>query len=200
MRIRWRRSPLFVAVSLSVTMAFGGSAAAGSACWSPPVGAEVVDQFRPPQCRWCPGNRGIEYGTSPGDTVRAVATGTVVFSGVVAGTGYLVVRHGDGRRVTYGNLSERRFGEGDPVVAGVVVGRTAGRFHLGLRDGERYLDPAPFIGRLVGVVRLVPVDGGEPAPAPPPRLVCRADGADPRSESPRRPGSIEDRLSTGSRP
>lgn len=170
--MRGRASQLFVILSLLVSVP-GGAVAAGETCWSPPVGADVVDPFREPACRWCPGNRGIEYGTSPGDAVRAVATGTVVFSGVVAGTGYLVVRHSDGRRVTYGNLSDRRFAQGDLVAHGVVVGHAAGLFHLGLRDGERYVDPAAYIGRLVGVVRLVPTDGGEPSPAPRPRLVLR---------------------------
>jgi hypothetical protein len=167
---------VFVFLSLAPAWVLSGSATAGSVCWPPAVAAEVIDPFREPACRWCPGNRGVEYGTAPGDAARAVATGTVVFSGTVAGTGYLVVRLGDGRRVTYGNLSERRFGEGDAVAAGVVVGRTAGAFHLGLREGERYVDPAPFIGRWVGVVRLVPIDGDQPAPAPPPRLVCDAVG------------------------
>ena len=34
----------------------------------------------------------------------AVASGEVTFSGTVAGTRYVVVRHADGLRVTYGNL------------------------------------------------------------------------------------------------
>ena len=57
---------------------------------------------------------------------------------------------------------------------GAVVGHSAGALHFGLRDGDRYIDPAPFIGRLEGVPRLVPIDGSTPAPAPPPRLVCAA--------------------------
>ena len=164
-------------ILLTAVMAVAEPIAAGTTCWLPPVTAEVVDPFRRPDCRWCPGNRGLEYGTSADQEVRAVTTGTVVFSGTVAGTGYLVVRHADGRRATYGNLSQRRFGEGDAVVRGVVVGRTAGAFHLGLRDGDRYIDPAPYIGRLVGVVRLVPADGSAPAPAPQPRLTCSALGS-----------------------
>jgi murein DD-endopeptidase MepM/ murein hydrolase activator NlpD len=104
--------------------------------------------------------------------VRAVAGGEVTFSGTVAGHGYLVVRHADGMRATYGNLSDRSFSAGDIVVRDVIVGHAAGPFHFGLRIGDTYVDPAPFIGRLVGVVRLVPADGSAPAPAPPPRLVC----------------------------
>jgi murein DD-endopeptidase MepM/ murein hydrolase activator NlpD len=150
-----------------------GSATAG-ACWMPPVTAEISDPFREPACRWCSGNRGLEYATPPGAAVRAVAAGHVTFSGRVADVEYVVVRHGDGRRVTYGNLSARLASEGDVVVAGVLVGRTAGRFHLGVREGDRYVDPAPLIGRLVGVVRLIPSDGTAPPPAPPPALRCGA--------------------------
>jgi murein DD-endopeptidase MepM/ murein hydrolase activator NlpD len=149
-----------------------GHAARAAPCWSPPVDAEVTDPFREPACAWCPGNRGIEYGTTGGVPVRAVASGEVTFSGAVAGIRYVVVRHADGLRVTYGNLASSNLARGDVVARGAVVGITAGRFHLGLREGERYVDPAPFIGELRGVVRLIPTDGSAPAPAPPPRLRC----------------------------
>ena len=77
----------------------------GGACWLPPVDAPVVDPFRPPPCTWCAGNRGLEYGTPSGVAVRAVAAGEVTFSGTVAGERYVVVRHADGRRATYGGLA-----------------------------------------------------------------------------------------------
>jgi len=51
---------------------------------------------------------------------------------------------------------------------------TDAAFHFGLRDGEQYVDPAPFIGRLVGVARLVPADGATAAPFVARRLVCGA--------------------------
>lgn len=148
--------------------------AEASTCWRPPVSAQVADPFREPLCRWCPGNRGIEYATSAGDRITAVAAGVVTFSGSVAGRTYVVVRHPDGKRATYGNLADRLHAQGDVIATGAVVGHAAGAFHFGLRDGERYVDPAPFIGRLAGVVRLVPADGSAAAPAGPPRLVCSA--------------------------
>ena len=37
--------------------------AVAAECWRPPVPAPVVDPFREPACRWCRGNRGIDYGT-----------------------------------------------------------------------------------------------------------------------------------------
>ena len=107
----------------------------------------------------------------------AVAAGEVTFSGTVAGRSYVVIRHPDGRRATYGNLSDRLPAQGSVIAAGAVVGHTAGAFHFGLRDGERYVDPAPFIGHLAGVVRLVPADGSAAAPAGPPRLVCSAQAS-----------------------
>ena len=146
----------------------------GATCWRPPVSAPVADPFREPACRWCPGNRGIEYATQSGDAVNAVASGHVAFSGTIAGRTYVVVRHADGRRATYGNLADRLYAEGDVIVAGAVVGHASGAFHFGLRDGERYIDPAPYIGRLVGTTRLVPNDGVTHAPPSPPRLVCSA--------------------------
>ena len=58
--------------------------------------------------RWCPGNRGIEYATPPGDACGAVTAGVVTFSGVVAGTHATSwSEHADGKRATYGNLADR---------------------------------------------------------------------------------------------
>ena len=163
---------LLGAVLLLVPAATVGAAP----CWSPPVAAAVTDPFRQPACAWCPGHRGIEFGTAPGTPVRAVATGHVTFAGSVVGTVYVVVRHGDGRRVTYGNLESEAYDVGELVVRGQLVGRAAGRFHLGLRVGDRYVDPGPYLGRYVRQPRLIPVDGGAPNPAPPPRLRCMGSG------------------------
>lgn len=161
-----------------------GAVAAGAvparACWAPPVQAPVVDPFREPACPWCPGNRGIEYGTGPGVVVRSVATGSVTFSGRVAGVRYLVVGLGDGRRLTYGGLATSPFVEGDLVVAGVRVGVTDRNLHVGLRHGDTYVDPAPHLGRLVYRARLVPLDDAERRDPGPPRIRCadtvRGDG------------------------
>jgi murein DD-endopeptidase MepM/ murein hydrolase activator NlpD len=164
----------FVVLVLLLWCHTNAPAAQASACWRPPVPAPVSDPFREPLCRWCPGNRGIEYATRAGDAVTAVTAGEVTFSGSVAGVDYVVVRHPDGKRATYGNLSDRLAGRGGVIARGTVVGRAAGTFHFGLRDGDRYIDPAPFIGHSAGVLRLVPADGSAPAPSGPPRLVCSA--------------------------
>lgn len=168
----WRSVQLSSVVLGAVCLLLPSGVVHAAPCWPRPVAAPVSDPFREPVCAWCPGNRGVEFGTARGAPVRAVATGRVTFAGSVTGTVYVVVRHGDGRRVTYGNLESESYDVGDLVVRGQVVGRAAGPFHLGLRVGERYVDPGPLIGRHVYRPRLIPVDGSTPNPAPPPRLRC----------------------------
>ena len=146
---------------------------AAEPCWEPAVSAPIVDPFRMPSCTWCAGNRGIEYATAQGEAVRAVAAGEVTFSGSIAGTTYVVVRHGDGLRVTYGNLAQGTIVSGDVGVAGMLVGTAAGHLHFGVRRGDDYIDPAPMLGTLVGVPRLVPTDGSPGAAAPPAVVRCR---------------------------
>ena len=166
----WTRLVVIALPALSLFLVAGTAAA--DACWLPPVDARVVDPFRPPPCAWCAGNRGLEYGTTGGTVVRAVAAGEVTFSGTVAGERYVVVRHADGRRATYGGLAGSPLRTGDVVAARSVVGATEGHLYFGLREGDVYIDPAPFLGRLVGRPRLVPVDGTAARAAPPPRLRC----------------------------
>jgi len=148
---------------------------AAAPCWRPPTAAPVVDPFREPACAWCAGNRGIEYDTVIGDTVRAVAAGEVTYAGAVAGVRYVVVRHAGGLRVTYGGLEMQRVRVGDRVVGGSVVGTAGGSVHFGVRTGDRYVDPAPFIGVLVQRARLVPVTGPIPPSTATPILHCTAN-------------------------
>jgi murein DD-endopeptidase MepM/ murein hydrolase activator NlpD len=166
------RSSLVVFVTMLVVTGARASVAAAP-CWHPPVDAPIVDPYRAPVCRWCPGNRGIEYRTVPGTAVRAVAAGTVTFAGNVAGLRYVVVQHADGRRATYGHLASVGVDAGDLVVARSVVGRASAVTHFGLRDKSGYVDPTPMLGRLERVARLVPLDGVGAAPSGPPRLRCR---------------------------
>jgi len=167
-----RRRQLCVAVLVVTSVLQPSVGITAPSCWKAPVDAPVDDPFRRPACRWCPGNRGIEYDTVQGVPVFAVATGRVTFAGSVAGTGYVVIRHADGLRATYANLAVGSLRAGDVVTRGSRVGVSSGRFHFGLRQGSRYIDPAPMIGRLVYAARLIPTDGTAPVAARPPTLRC----------------------------
>jgi murein DD-endopeptidase MepM/ murein hydrolase activator NlpD len=161
---------LLVVVSVLVP----GPVIGSSGCLLPPVAAPVLDEFRQPACEWCPGNRGLQYGGGAGMAVRAAAAGTVTFSGVVAGTRYVVVEHAvGGLRATYGGLVSTGLRVGDVVAAGSIVGETdAPGLYFGLRRGDSYIDAAPLLGRLVERPRLVPTDGTARRAAPPPALRC----------------------------
>ncbi|MGZ4766847.1 MAG: hypothetical protein ACXVH5_10620, partial [Ilumatobacteraceae bacterium] len=63
---------------------------------------------------------------------------------------------------------------GAAVRPGEPVGTTTGRFFFGLRQGDRYVDPAPYLGVRRYRRRLVPVDGSPPRRAPPPIVTCAA--------------------------
>ena len=140
---------LFISLSLFAP----SHAVAATPCWRPPVTAgRVVDEFRRPACPFCAGNRGLEYRVPASAEVSAVASGVVTWAGQVAGTRYVVVRHGNGWRVTYGRLSVTSLRRGDHIVRGSVVGTASGDFYFGLRVGEAYRDPAPHLDRLVGLL------------------------------------------------
>ena len=143
-------------------------------CYEPPVTSPIIDPFRPPACWYCPGNRGLEYTPAAGSPVVAAAAGVVSFSGVVAGVRYVVVEQADGRTATYGRLATAVVVVGFEVGPGAVVGTTTNRFYFGLRQGGRYIDPAPFLGMRRYRPRLIPADGSVPRRPPPPTLRCAA--------------------------
>jgi murein DD-endopeptidase MepM/ murein hydrolase activator NlpD len=145
------------------------------ACYLPPVGAPIVEAFVAPPCEYCAGgHRGLEYDTAPGTTVRAIAPGVVSFSGAVAGVRYVVVDQDDGLKATYGMLAGSSLAEGARVAARDAVGRTGARFYFGMRRGESYLDPEPFLAVVLHRPRLVPSSGLPPRPARPRPPSCPA--------------------------
>lgn len=149
-------------------------AARSVVCLLPPVAGPVVEPFRRPACPYCAGHRGLTYDTVPGEPVRAVAAGVVEYAGSVAGTRYVVVRHADGRRATYGRLLTAAVATGQRIVGGTVVGRAGDTLHLGIRAGDEYLDPQPLIGALRSRARLVPLGGAAARPGRPAMAVCPA--------------------------
>ncbi len=146
--------------------------ASAEPCWSPAVVGRVVDPFRMPACRWCPGNRGIEYAVDGPTVVRSVAAGTVEFAGTVAGERYVVVRLANGWQLTYGRIVSSDVGMGQAVLAGSVVGLADRRFLFGLRIEGAYADPAPYLGTPAGRRRLLPTDGRPARPVPPAAPRC----------------------------
>jgi murein DD-endopeptidase MepM/ murein hydrolase activator NlpD len=163
---------LAVFVMLTLLLCRALPAIAMAECWPAPIDAAVLDGFRAPRCTWCVGNRGIEYQVQAPRPVRSVAAGTVTYSGVVAGTRFVVIELFNGWLVTYGRLGSTRLVTGDAVTAGSVVGTAMDAFYFGLRVDGEYRDPAPYLGHLVGPARLVPTDGRAPRPVSGRRYRC----------------------------
>jgi hypothetical protein len=148
----------FVLATL-VALAASSPARAGAPAavtYRPPVDAPVVDPFRPSDPSWEPGNRGLEYATTPATPVAAAAAGEVVFAGPVADGLHVVVLHADGLRTSYSYLQLVAVKRGDRVAQGQTVGTTQARFHFGVRAGDAYLDPALLFGGGPVEVHLVP--------------------------------------------
>ncbi len=146
----------------------------------------VVRAYAPPAYPWGPGHRGVDLAGAPGQSVLAVAPGTVTFAGQVAGVGVVVVRHG-WLRSTYQPVAAT-VRAGAQVTTGTVVGAlvTVGShclpeacLHLGARRGERYLDPLDLLSDLP--IRLKPLDGTSVQPLAPP---LSRRGSQPRVNQP----------------
>ena len=134
-------------------------AAALSVSYVPPVDAPVVDGFRPPTNRYGAGNRGIDFDTSPGDTVRAAADGVVVYAGRIGASTHVVVLHDDGLRTSYSFLDTSTVRRGQHVAQGDGVGTARQTVHFGVRAGDEYLDPSVLLGNSgPPKVHLVPAD------------------------------------------
>ncbi len=160
-----RRSPFarLTATLVIASMPFPGSAAfaAPSICYRPPVSGQLTEPFIEPPCPYCAGHRGLEFRVPRGSAVRAVASGTVSFSGIVVDVRYIVVDQDDGLKATYGMLEGSVLGVGETIHSSQVLGTTGTRFYFGLRDDGRYIDPQPLLGVERSRVRLVPI-GGQP--------------------------------------
>jgi len=145
-------------------------AALSSHCYLPPVSAPITEPFVGPACDYCPGHRGIEYGTAASTPVRAAAAGRVTFAGVVVGVRYVVVLDADGVAATYGDLAGSNLRGGDQVAVGQIVGTSTDRLYFGLRRDETYLDPTDYLAVVRHRPRLVPSSGlpGRPARTLPP--------------------------------
>ena len=151
-------------VALAGTGALVDSSGSAEPCWLAPVAAPVIDGYRPPPCRWCAGNRGLEYGSSVGAIIISPLSAHVAFDGFVAGNRYLTVAVGSGARrlhVTLGGLepSTPQRALGSLIRRGDVVGHATGPVHLGVRVGGTYVDPTRWTEGPARVPILVPLDG-----------------------------------------
>ena len=123
---------------------------------------DVLTVFDAPDGPYGPGHRGVDLAGAIGQPVLAVAGGEVSFAGQVAGRGVVVVDHGR-LRTTYEPVLPlvRR---GDAVAGGQTIGTLgvvgshcvpAACLHLGVREGDVYLDPLQFLPS--GPIRLLPL-------------------------------------------
>jgi len=136
--------------------------------WLRPVDGAVVRPFEEPASRYGPGHRGADLAAPPGTVVRAANDGVVSFAGNVAGTLHAVVAHGGDLRTSYSFLARVDVRTGQTVRRGDPLGITGGAgdqhagdvLHLGLRVGDRYVDPMQLFDPtdLTELVRLVPTD------------------------------------------
>jgi murein DD-endopeptidase MepM/ murein hydrolase activator NlpD len=121
-----------------------------------PVPGRIVDPYRPPTCRWCPGNRGVDLDARPGEPVRAPLSGTVRFAGPIGSDRFVVIAGGS-LLVTLGFVGELDVRAGGQVRRSEVVAVAAGPVHLGVRRAGRYVDPTPLLESQIGRPRLVTI-------------------------------------------
>jgi len=129
-----------------------------------PVDGGVLRRFDPPDQRWNSGHRGLDLVGTAGQSVLASASGQVSWVGVIDGVASVSVSHPDGLRTTYQPVTAT-VSTGSTVIAGDPIGRLGEGhcfpgdcLHLGLKRGDGYLDPLPWLlsGSPVGEVRLLP--------------------------------------------
>ena len=111
-----------------------------------PMNLSVIDQFRAPSCKWCSGNRGIEYRTESGSDVTATAGGIASFVGNVAGTNYVVVKTINNLLVTHGRLQSVLVKSGAVVAVGQSIGVAGESLYIGVRVNGQYVDPRQCAG------------------------------------------------------
>lgn len=155
--------------SFALVLVAGWGSAAGAAehpapPWTWPLSPRptVVAPFDPPEHPWGSGHRGVDLLGRPGQSVVAVAAGTVSFAGRIAGKAVVVIRHGTVRS-TYEPVTPAVH-VGDRVAAADLIATLttthshclpATCLHLGAKRGDTYLDPLDFLGG--GPIRLKPL-------------------------------------------
>lgn len=180
-----------VALMICGAMFLAPASARADADWrwpvSGPVALEYGARYTDAQGQSC-SHGGVDIRSEAGAEVRAAAAGDVVFAGLVpAGEGARVwavtVLTAEELRVTYMPLAGAAVARGASVAAGDPLGSLssagdastqAAHLHLGVRRGERSLDPLSFLGPAVAASAPSPAPGvAPPAPVRPPDAPVR---------------------------
>lgn len=136
-------------------------ARATSAVWPLVEPAEILLEFEAPytDSGVQRTHRGVDLAAMPGAAVLACASGVVTFAGAVPADGggtvcAVTLALADGRRVSVLPLDDLTVSEGEELEAGAILGHASAtgdgstaepHIHVGLRDGEEYLDPMSLL-------------------------------------------------------
>ena len=102
--------------------------------------------------RWGRMHEGIDIAASTGTSIRAAASGTVIFAGWMGGYGNLtIIDHGNGLATAYGHQSAIYVGGGS-VSQGTVIGAvgstgnsTGPHLHFEVRVNGSAVDPMGYL-------------------------------------------------------
>lgn len=176
-----RRQVLAYAGAAAGVAALGGAVTGGASAQAAPSWRYPFDQAYPISSEFGPRvppveggssyHQGIDFAASAGTPIHAVASGTVVTAGPLAGWafGNLTRIQHDGYMSWYGHQSSIAVKVGQQVTAGQYIGKvgstgisSGAHLHLGLSTGSSstFIDPAPYI---LGA----PKSDGSTAPATP---------------------------------
>jgi septal ring factor EnvC (AmiA/AmiB activator) len=122
----------------------------GKLAW-PVAGAEVLARFgdtRAGGLKW----DGVLLGTEPGEPVKAVYKGRIVYADWLPGLGLLsIIDHGDGYMSLYGHNQQLYKAVGEEVSAGDAIaasgdsgGSNRPELYFEIRKGGKPLDPGPW--------------------------------------------------------
>jgi len=135
-------------VGRNIVSAPSGSANIG---WVWPTYGEVAREFAPSEA----GGQGIDIAGVPGQQIKAVSGGTVVYAGrdVAGGDGKLIIlRHADGLMTTYSHARQLFVAEDDVVNGGDVIAslganaRNESVLRFEVRQNGNPLNPMQFLG------------------------------------------------------
>ena len=167
------RARCFLAWAAAVLLLQPSAATAATPGYLRPVRGPIIRHFEPPPTPYAAGHRGLDMAVPIGTPVVASNAGVVAFAGAVAGELFVSIDHPDGIRTTYSYLAAVSVAKGDVLARGQQValsgpghaGSTQPHLHFGMRIGDGYLDPEPYLidglrRDLSQAIRLAPLADG----------------------------------------